>query len=776
MRRISRTLFGEIFSSAALGCVLFTSVLFLERSRDLFKFLVNHQGPAAQIAYLFALAIPAALPFAIPLGVLLGTLVALSRMASDGEITAMRAAGVPGRRLAPAVALAAALGMCAAGAATLWLTPWSVEELYRVQNQIVAGRLTAEIPAREFEERFPNTILYVTDADPAVAGETLRWRRVFLADLADSSAHGGIPSVTLASEALVAPDLEHNRIQLSLRNSSTYQATADPNRYDIQSAPHGDRALEAERPPVERPSRPTMQMDTAPLFRAAYGEPQADPQQRLEARIEFSQRLALPFACIVLALAGIPLGAGFRRGGKSAAVVLTVAAAFVYFIGLVSMVNLARQGALRPELAVWLPNAVFGSFGLAMLAQLERPHGRDYLDPAARLWSWLRRAPASARGRAVPLARMPRLPLLPQVIDTHLTSSFLFYCALWLASFVLMTLVFTFFELLSDIIRNQIPLPRVLTYLALLTPRLIYTFLPVSVLTSVLVVFGVLTKNNELTAFKACGVSVYRLTSPIFITSLLLSGALFAFNHYLVPEADRRQNAIRAEIKGRPAQTFFNPGRTWFWGLEDRIYFYRYFDTAANVMLGVNVFEIDSGTFTLKRHISAERARWEPSISAWVFQNGWSRDIQGNQFGQFDNFAGQARTFPELTETPDYFVKEVIQAQQMNYLELRDYIADLRQSGFETAPLEVQYFKKFSEPLFTLILAMVSAPFAFQAGNRGAMAGVGISLAIFIGYWSVGQVFEQVGNLSRLPAAIAAWSPNVLFSLASLYFLARVRT
>jgi lipopolysaccharide export LptBFGC system permease protein LptF len=263
---------------------------------------------------------------------------------------------------------------------------------------------------------------------------------------------------------------------------------------------------------------------------------------------------------------------------------------------------------------------------------------------------------------------------------------------------------------------------------------------------------------------------------PIFITSLLLSGALFAFNHYLVPEADRRQNAIRAEIKGRPAQTFFNPGRTWFYGLEDRIFYYRYFDASANVMLAVNVFEIDGATFSLKRHIYAERARWEPSISAWVFQNGWSRDIQGNQFGRFDNFAGQARTFPELTETPDYFVKENIQAQQMNYLELRDYIADLRQSGFETAPLQVQYFKKFSEPLFTLILAMVSAPFAFQAGNRGAMAGVGISLAIFIGYWSVGQVFEQVGNLSQLPPAIAAWSPNAVFSLAGLYFLARVRT
>ena len=90
--------------------------------------------------------------------------------------------------------------------------------------------------------------------------------------------------------------------------------------------------------------------------------------------------------------------------------------------------------------------------------------------------------------------------------------------------------------------------------------------------------------------------------------------------------------------------------------------------------------------------------------------------------------------------------------------------------------LQVQLQKKFSVPLFALIMAMVSLPFAFLAGNRGAMAGVGISLAIAIVYWSVGQVFEQFGNLNQLPVQLAAWSPNVIFSLFGLYFLARMRT
>ena len=90
--------------------------------------------------------------------------------------------------------------------------------------------------------------------------------------------------------------------------------------------------------------------------------------------------------------------------------------------------------------------------------------------------------------------------------------------------------------------------------------------------------------------------------------------------------------------------------------------------------------------------------------------------------------------------------------------------------------LQVQLQKKFAMPLLALIMAMVSIPFAFMAGNRGTMAGAFVSFLIAIAYSSVGQVFEQFGNLNQLPVQVAAWSPNLIFSLFGLYFLARMRT
>ena len=770
---LSRALFREIFTSATLGSLLLTAVLFLENSRRLFAFVVNNTGPAKDVAYLFALVLPQTLPFTVPLGVLVGTLIALSRKSSDGEITAMRAAGIPGTRVASAVLAFAFLGMSAAASASLWLKPWSIRESLRVTNQLLAGQLNTEIEPRVFDERFPNTVLHVNN----IAGG--RWHQVFLADLTPSADRGDAPSVTLATEAIATPDPELNRIQLTLKNESRYEATKDILVYGVWSSPSGDQALQAKAPDAVRAAKPVTAMDTWPLYVSVYVEPAADPTALLEAQIELHQRLALPVACMVLALAAIPLGISSRRRGKSPAVVLTAALAFVYYMGLITMTSMARQGSIPVGLAVWVPNIVFALGGLAMMSRLESMGVRDYVGAVTGLFRWKGRAP-SAGVLATPRVRKSRrshaFALLPQIVDGYLVGSFLFYFILSLGTFVLMTHMYTFFELLSDIIKNRIPLERVWTYLFYVTPRFVYEMTPVSVLTSVLVVFGVLTKNNEVTAFKACGVSVYRLTLPILVVSLLLSGGMFAFDHYVVPQADRRQDAIRAEIKGRPAQTFLDPNRKWIYGTDDRVFYFLYYDAAQNLMVDVNVFEIDPGSFRLKRHIRAGVARWEPALSAWVFQNGWSRDINGTQFGTFIDFTNETHVFPEIVEKPDYFVKEQLQSQQMNFLELRAYIEELKQREFDTVSFQVQFYKKFSVPLFAFILAMVSVPFAFQAGNRGAMAGVGISIAIFIAYKAIGLLFEQLGNLNQLDPQWAAWSPDAVFLLAGTYFLARVRT
>src|SRR5580704_1477029 len=99
MGLLNRSIFREVANSAFLGTVLFTFVLFLQRVGKLFEIMVRSSAPPQIVAQLFALAVPFTLTFTVPLGVLVGVLIALSRMSADGEITGMRAAGVPSRRV-----------------------------------------------------------------------------------------------------------------------------------------------------------------------------------------------------------------------------------------------------------------------------------------------------------------------------------------------------------------------------------------------------------------------------------------------------------------------------------------------------------------------------------------------------------------------------------------------------------------------------------------------------------------------------------------------------
>jgi LPS export ABC transporter permease LptG len=391
-----------------------------------------------------------------------------------------------------------------------------------------------------------------------------------------------------------------------------------------------------------------------------------------------------------------------------------------------------------------------------------------------RIVSDLKSAPRVERPR-LQLGAIRRFGLWPMLIDAYVLNGFLFYFAVLVVALVALIEVFTFFELLGDMIKNDIAMSTMLDYLAHLAPKLIYDLTPIGTLVASLICFGILTKYNEVTAFKAGGISVHRLAMPVLFVSLVISVLLFGFDHYYIPEANRRQEMLRSEIKKKPVQTYLRPDRQWVYGQGSRIYNYRYLDPHAAIMTKVNVYELDPKTFQIVHQISADRARWEPNLKTWVFQNGISQ-VVGKNLDDYHQFYGASASFRELKEPPSWFVREEKEYKEMNFQELGQYIQELKASGLDTTPLQVQYYKKFAVPLFALIMAILSIPFAFVAGNRGAMTGVGISFGIAIAYWTIGTLFEQIGDLNQLPAAMAAWSPDVVFSLAGLYLMSRIKT
>jgi LPS export ABC transporter permease LptG len=314
----------------------------------------------------------------------------------------------------------------------------------------------------------------------------------------------------------------------------------------------------------------------------------------------------------------------------------------------------------------------------------------------------------------------------------------------------------------------------VANYYRYLIPQVIYLMLPLSILVATLVNFGLLTKTNQITAIKATGISLYRIAVPVLLAAILTSAGMFVLEDFYLPQTNQRQDAFRNQIKGKPAQTYYRPDRQWIFGQGERIYNYRFFDADRDVFANLSVFELDPKTFKLTRRIYATRAFWEGHLHRWVLEQGWVRALEGDRVTAYTPFA--VSTFDELTEEPPYFKKEVKPSAQMSAFELRRYISDLSQSGFDVVRLSVQFYRKFSYPMMAFVVVLIGVPFSFSTGSKGALSGIALSIGIAIVYLSTAGLFEAMGNLSQLPPIVAAWSPDVLFGLGGVYMLLRMRT
>ena len=774
MRILQRYILGEIFSHALLGGFLFTFVLFTRDLGHLLELIIRNSSSLGSVVEIVLFTLPNMFVFTVPMAVLVGVLLGFGRLASDSEITAMRASGIgiwSFVRTASVVAFLA-LGFCLVN--SLYLAPTAWRATLGLEDQLRNAQASFEVQPRVFYEDFKNIVLYVDDVRSST--HAAQWRKVFLASVANPAN----PRVTTAASATVV-NSAGGGVLMRLRDGTQQEMdAAHPGQYTISTFAQTDLPLISEADDtdhsVHAPS-PVLAMSDAQLRKLSHG-----PNGRWF-QIELSKRFAYPFACLVLMLVGVPLGISSRRGGKSAGFVLTIALVFIYYFLSSTGVALARQNKVPVFAGVWAANLLFGIAGLLLVRHLSVNGAGLPFWPDLTGWFKRRRAQSAAQAESRSSASVVRVRRVrshfPLLIDRYVIVEFLKIFALVLVTFVMLMLLFTFFELLGDIIRNRSSLIVVGEYLLNLTPSMIYLITPLSVLIAVLVVLGGLNRSSELTAMKATGISLYRIVVPLLVIASVLAVSLFIFEETYIPGANRRQEALRASIKGRPAQTFQRPDEKWMFGIEkpgepSHIFYYQFFDPDQDRFANISVFTFKAGTFDLINRLYAASAKWDPAKEAWVFDQGWQRNFGADEIDDYNTFS--TATIPGLQEQPQYFKKDPRLSSEMSFGELDRYIHSLRQSGFDTMRLRVQLNHKLAYPLITLVMAILAVPFAISMGRSGSLSGIAVAIGIALLYWVLSNTLEAMGDVNMLPAMLAAWSPDLLFGLAGAYLLLRTPT
>ncbi len=768
MRILTRYILREVISHALVGAAVFTFVLFTRDLGRILELVVRNSAPLPSVAEVFFFTIPVALTYTIPMGVLVGILIGLSRLAADSEVTAMRASGMGVWTFLRVISIFVIVGWLLALANSMYVAPKSLAALGGLQDKLKSSQASFEIQPRVFYEGFPKSVLYVQDIK--ALSTAAKWKGIFLADLTDPAS----PRISLAHEGMLVSQ-GADTLDLHLSDGSTHETDPkNPDQYQISTFQTTDIPIQVPTAQSSGEHEPTTlgEMSSAELLRIGGG---SDPVASRWHMIEFHRRLALPTACLVFAMVGIPLGLSSKKGGKSSGFVITILLVFLFYSISLIGVSFARQGRVSPAVGVWLADFVFLIGGAFLLWQSER---RPIELTALRSWmrGWMKKTALAAPLKSAVVERRHLFHLgFPTILDDYVLRDFTLYLAMIAGSFVMLLLVFTLFELFGDILRNGVSLLVVGEYLLNVTPYfLYYPIAPLSMLLAVLVTFGLLQRTNEITAIKATGISLYRIVIPVLVASIVIAGTLFLSDQLYLPRTNKRQDALRNRIKGKPAQTYLRPERQWIFGQHNDIYYYQFFDADRNTFGGISVFEFNPRTFQVTRRIKADRAHWSNSLGKWIYEGGWQRSLSGSAIDNYNKF--DVATFDELTETPLYFKKEIKQSSEMSYEELRTYIHDLEQGGFDVVRLRVQLHKKIAYPLITLVMAVLAVPFAMSAGKRSTLAGVATAIGIGVVYWTVSGLFEAMGNLSQLPPAVAAWSPDLVFGFIGGYLILRMPT
>src|SRR6201997_2883343 len=364
MRILTRYILREVTAHALIGAAIFTFVLFTRDLGHILELVVRASAPLPSVAQIFSFTVPMALTYTLPMSVLVGILIGLSRLAADSEITAMRASGLGVWSFLRMLALFVLGAWLLALVNGVYLAPRAQAALGHLEDRLKGSQVSFEIQPRVFYEGFPKIVVYVQDVKNAQGAAV--WKGVFMADLTDAAN----PRITLAKEGVVVSE-GTDRLHLHLVDGSEHETDPkDPDRYQISTFEQTDIPIElpsAENRAEE--SQPAGEMDTHTLHQKAIG---SDPVSARWYSIELHRRFALPSACLVLSLVGIPLGLSSKKSGKSGGFVLTILLVFAYYVVSLIGVSFARQGKVVPWFGAWLADLVFLGLGIFLLLRAEK--------------------------------------------------------------------------------------------------------------------------------------------------------------------------------------------------------------------------------------------------------------------------------------------------------------------------------------------------------------------------------------------------------------------
>ena len=356
-----------------------------------------------------------------------------------------------------------------------------------------------------------------------------------------------------------------------------------------------------------------------------------------------------------------------------------------------------------------------------------------------------------------------------KLLDRYVLRNFLqayFYC---IAAFFSIWLIFDISDKISTFLDERLPLHRVLHYYLTQIPQILVILLPVSLLLALLFCLGRMSRANEIVSMLTAGISLPRVLLPLIFIGVITSLGIAALNYSLAPHADLAQRAFeeethaRREYKGVIGQIFRNRA-------DNRTWFIQSFRPGENEFNSIQVLQQDEQD-NITRDYLANRALYHPEDKSWELQR-----VKVVDYDAVGNIK-RSRVLPSLvikdwSETPFRLASANVHADSLSVPELRDYLHF--NSDFPPvllAPFATHLQYRLALPWSCLVVVFIAAPLGIGFSRRGILSSVATAILLVFAMNFLTHFFLALGEGYRIPAWVAAWTPDIAFAIIGAYLL-----
>ncbi len=771
-RLIERYIVKAITPYLLLGLLLLTMILLIQQSGRFAEFLLSTYVPLSLLTDVAGALLPNVLTFTVPMATLAGTIIGYSRMSSDSELIAIRAAGVSDLHiLKPALLIGLCLTACTS-LINLEMAPAAARSLRRAGIQAALYKLESPVEPRTFNLEIPGYVVYVREGDK----EQGVWERVFIYSL---EKNGSVRLITARSGRIDSAS-EQSELVLSDAVATTIPGTSlqEGNRegqYITERLAQLRIVLETGRKTLlESLQRDEPKLDEMGLdMLSAQARTQTGKEQR-EASTLLHRRISMSLTPLVFALLGGSLALRFGRGGRGWGGLLSLLTLIAYYMVSLLGEQMARKGTLRPSISVWLATAAALCLSLFLLLP---KRGGLFLRSGKRTKIRKVAAPEDVHKQGLLQPVRSRLLNFPSILDLGVIRSLFLNSAFSYITLVAIFLIFTLFELWRFIGQDSGAVWRVVRYLLFLLPLATVQLLPASLLIAVLVTYALMARRSEAIAWWAGGQSSYRLIIPGLVFALFIGVLTWVIQERVMPQANLKQDALRAQIRGGGVSTSpgsAQQGRQWAPSATHafgRLYSFK-FDEVHGDLLDPAIYEFDAEGVHLSRIIEGRRGVWLPS-GVLEIEEGAEILLQNSRI---DYNRSPRLQLVGGGETPEMFKRQLNKPSHLSAGGLSEYIKIIKPTGRNINALQIALQKKYAEPHTAWVMTLFGIPLALSFGRRSAVTALCSSIAVGLAFWGISGILQQLGEYGILSPPVAVWSPLSVFAALGVYLLTRMRT